>query len=83
MSGAETLRSLAGDESLSYWVRMAGARTLYNLAGELKRRASETKDAGQKKALETQVASIRSMIQQLKENEKDEKLLEIYKQLRP
>lgn len=83
MGGAETLRSLAGDQSLSYWVRMAGARTLFNLVNELKRRSSETKDAEQKKTLAAHVASIRSMIQQLKENEKDEKLIEIYKQLRP
>lgn len=83
MSGAETLRSLAGDQSLSYWIRMAGARTLFNLVNELKRRSSETKDAEQKKALAASVDSIKSMIQQLKDNEKDEKLIEIYKQLRP
>jgi len=83
MSGVNKLEVLASNQSLSYWLRLAGTKSLNDIATELQARLFKAKDPELKNQLEKNIESIRSMIQQIITNEKDEKLIEIYKQLRP
>lgn len=81
--GTKKLEELAANQSVSYWLRLAGTKALNDIATELRSRSAEADDPKEKKKLKELVESLLSSIQQIKEQEKDEKLIEIYKQLRP
>lgn len=83
MAGAKKMEALALDQSVSYWLRLAGTKTLSDISAELSDRIGKSTDSDRKKTLQQYAAQVQSMIRQIKEQEKDEKLLEIYKQLRP
>ena len=82
-SGTKKLEELAADQGVSYWLRLAGTKALNDIATELRSQSSAVNDQKKKKEIKQFVETLISNIQRIKEQEKDEKLIEIYKQLRP
>ena len=83
MQGASQLEKLALNQTESYWARLAATKTLNDILREFRDRLPAENKSGNKEALKSHIESLKSKIEQIKEKETDEKLIEIYKQLRP
>ncbi len=80
MMAANKLKAMALDQAVSPWKRLGATRAITQMRDELEEKASETKEAETKAALEYNVKELKTMFELIKEKETDDQLKSFYRQ---